>query len=107
MGYVYLIKEEESDDNKYKIGMTNKTLEERMNSLQIGNPNKLVLIDYYQSKNPRDIEKTLHNLLRNKNILREWFDLNDDDVKQFKSLCETIENNIKILSNNPYSPYRK
>ena len=105
MGFVYLIKEE-SNENKYKIGMTNKTLEQRMNSLQTGNPNKLTLINYHESKNPKAVEKTLHNFFRHKNILREWFDLDEDDINKFKPICEQVESNIQSLLDNPYTPYK-
>ena len=106
MGYVYLI-QEETDENKYKIGMTNRTLEKRMNSLQTGNPNKLTLISYYESKNPKAIETTLHRLFSSKKVLGEWFDLTEDDIKKFNPLCEQIEQNIKTLnSHNPFTPYK-
>lgn len=102
MGYVYLIGEEDNSNN-YKIGCTNKkNIEGRLNELQTGNPNKLVLVDYYQTEMPFKLEKMLHNHFKFNNSINEWFELEKDDVDSFQIICEKYQNIMNSLKDNPF-----
>ena len=102
MGYVYLIGED-SDSNNYKIGCTNKKkIEGRIDELQTGNPNKLVLVDYYQTDKPFKLEKMLHNHFKFNNSINEWFELEKDDVDSFHTICEKYQNIMNSLKDNPF-----
>ena len=101
MGFIYLIMEV-SDEERYKIGRTNTPIEQRMGNLQTGNPNELVLLDSFETKNPVLLEKMLHVKYRNKNVLNEWFDLDMDDIKGFQETCRRLDETIKSLKDNKF-----
>lgn len=102
MGYVYLIGEE-NEENKYKIGSTKcKDINKRLKQLQTGNSNPLYIKAYYETSKPFRLESMLHNKFKAYNVIGEWFELNDENVKKFKEECERYQNIINILKENPY-----
>jgi len=101
MGNVYLLMSTDSDGEKelFKIGITKSSVEKRIKSLSTGNPNKIVLIKSYNSKNYKEIEKWLHsryhiNKTESKN---EWFYLTDDEVMKFIDTCKKIDETISFI----------
>lgn len=70
-GYVYLIKSGEY----CKIGLTTTHPFERIKTLQIGNPEELVLITWFKTGNPFEDEQRLHRVLQDYHIRGEWFKL--------------------------------
>lgn len=100
---VYLINMEGTD--LYKIGVTQKSPERRMRQLQTGCPKKLVLVDFYGTGRPFQIEAALHRFLSHHKFISEdfnylqgeWFLLPYID---FQERCSTIEKNIEFLENN-------
>lgn len=102
MAYVYLIGEN-SESNFYKIGVTKKNnITERKKELQTGNPNELIIVDYFETTNPYKLEKMLHNHFWKNNELNEWFYLDNNNVSEFKSTCEKYQYIIDSLKNNPF-----
>jgi hypothetical protein len=105
MGIVYLIISGTTD--KYKIGVS-KNPKSRIRGLQTGNPLKLSIIDSYESDNYQTIETILHRFWKHKkyvpedfeNLKGEWFNLTNEDVKEFKEVCIKIEKNINHIQNN-------
>jgi hypothetical protein len=79
-GWIYLIQQEQT--NLYKIGFTqDHNIQARLSSLQVGNPNPLVLVGSFYTYSV-DIEKDLHAYLRQKekHVSGEWFELTAGDV---------------------------
>ena len=102
MGFVYLIGEE-NEENKYKIGSTKcKDINKRLKQLQTGNSNPLFIKSYFETSRPFRLESMLHNKFKEYNVIGEWFELNDENVKKFKEECEKYQNIINILKENPY-----
>lgn len=101
-GYVYLIGEWSNDKNHYKIGVTGGAIESRMKKLQTGNSNELAIVKYFQTKDYFKLEKLLHNHYFKNKIINEWFELNDDEVKSFLSVCEKYQKTIDYLLENNY-----
>lgn len=93
MKYVYLIK---NNDGKYKIGIA-KSPNKRLNQLQTGNPNKLIMVTSYQSINASKIETTLHNQYSHLKENGEWFNLSLTEEMDFIKNCEKIDNTINVL----------
>ena len=95
--YVYLL----SNDNiNYKIGIS-KNPNKRIKQLQTGNDQQLEIIKIYKSeKYFKKIEYTLHNTYAYKNVLNEWFQLDDVEITQFEDLCEKIENTFIFMDQN-------
>ena len=93
-GIVYLI----CDGDKFKIGVTTKTLEKRLRELQTGNPYELFVSNYYETDTPFKLETMLHN---------RYFNTNDDDtmmdLQKFNKFLdedlgtEEFKANVKIL----------
>lgn len=72
-GYVYFI----SDGRYVKIGVATGTVEERLKTLQTGNPNKLIVLNSLLVDNPFEVEANYHLLFKNKHVNGEWFDILD------------------------------
>lgn len=106
MGIVYLINIKNTD--LYKIGITKKTVEERIKSLQTGNPINIIIKETYESDMYQKIETIIHRRWKHKKYISEdfdylkgeWFRLTSDDIQQFKYQCENIENSINYLKEN-------
>ncbi len=95
--YIYLLSK---DNINYKIGVS-KNPKQRLSQLQTGNDNQLYIVKVYKSeKFYKKIEYTLHNTYGYKNILNEWFELDDHEITQFEALCQEIENNLIFLVEN-------
>ena len=94
--YIYLI----SDSNTYyyKIGISNNP-EKRLKQLSTGNQSKLKIIHKILCENYSAVEKALHNKYNFNKINLEWFELTDNDVENFPTLCESINNNINTIKN--------
>lgn len=106
MGYVYLILEvNEHGEEHHKIGISKNEPEKRLKQLQTGNPNRIDILKFYESKNYKHVEKWLHSRFYNKKTLaeNEWFKLLDDDVLKFIETCKKVDETINLLLNeNPF-----
>jgi hypothetical protein len=80
---VYLFKA----NNRYKIGMTSN-LKKRFINVQAHCPYLLELVWTLRTKDYKKLEKSLHNIYKNKRIHFEWFLLSDDDVNEIMSVTE-------------------
>ena len=105
-GVVYLITDWSSNPEKYKIGITKNSPEDRLKSLQTGSSGELVLLKTYESYNYRKIEGILHRGYKSYSTDggKEWFELPDKIVINFLKECNQIDSNIKMLkdSENPF-----
>ncbi len=102
MGYVYLIGMVEVP-GKYKIGSTrSKNIDKRLKQLQTGSSSELFVKDCYETEYPFKLEKMLHNRFKSSNLIGEWFELKENDINDFKSICEEKTNIIDSLKNNPF-----
>ena len=101
-GFVYLMGESNNSE-LYKIGATKKkNIDERKNELQTGNPNEIVVLDYFETTKPYKLEKILHNHFKKSNELNEWFRLDKENVKSFKKTCQYYQDIIDALTDNPF-----
>lgn len=100
MGYVYLI--QDSSNNVYKIGVTRVMDGNRLKKLQTGNSTQLYLLFYYQTQYPFRLETMLHNKYKEYNVLNEWYELPEEDVRNFLNTCSDMDEIIKSLKDNPF-----
>lgn len=77
---VYVI----TDGRYFKIGYTEGTVEARIDTLQTGNANRLILV--HQLAGGRALEKDLHAMYAEKRLSGEWFNLSNKDLKDIKDL---------------------
>jgi hypothetical protein len=102
MGFVYLIGEI-NNDNKYKIGSTRaKSINKRLKQLQTGNSNELFIKSFYETDKPFKLETMLHNRFKDNNVIGEWFEMKEDEIKTFTDVCDNFQNIINSLKENPY-----
>ena len=92
--YVYLI----SDINNYtyKIGISNNP-EKRLRTLQTGNDRILKIIHKVFCENYNDVETALHNKYSFLKVNGEWFELSEQDVKNFPESCKKMDENFKLI----------
>lgn len=79
-GYVYCI----SDGTAMKIGMSVGHPQNRLKSLQTGNPRLLELLAFKQVSDRVAAEVELHLKYQKSNILGEWFEYDKRILKEFK-----------------------
>lgn len=95
--FVYLIRCEEN--NYYKIGVT-KNIQRRLKQIQTGSPDKIYLVEKYESNYSYKIEKALHGFLSHYHRNNEWFELPLEEELKFLEMCKTIESNFIFLEQN-------
>ncbi len=102
MGKVYLIANEEW--TQFKIGISTKELDKRINSLKTGNGSEISLVKSFDTKHHRKVEKWMHNKHNSKRLVGEWFALNDDDIINFISDCQKAHDTFQYLidGGNPF-----
>jgi hypothetical protein len=102
MAYVYLLGDS-GQDNTFKIGVTRGKVEKRIKQLQTGNGEDIYLVNSYETNYPFFIERLLHTKLYPKQKRNEWFNLDANDIVNFKFYCEEIEKHAEALKDNPFS----
>lgn len=99
MGSVYLLGDREKE-GKYKIGCTRGSVENRIKKLQTGNSGEIYVVESFCTEYPFLVEKMLHTVYSNKNVLNEWYELDENDVKMFEDNFKKAEKNINALKDN-------
>ena len=102
MSKVYLIGIPE--ESRYKIGYTNRSIDNRVNEIQTGNPKKIEVLEIFETEHHIKVESWMHKIHHQKRMEGEWFELTDEDVKNFKQDCQKGHNMFKMLidSGNPF-----
>ena len=94
MGIVYLITSNYVD---FKIGVTTRPINERIRELQTSHPEKIDIIKFYKAENHNAVERWLHRKFNEKRLEGEWFQLDETDINQFESLCQSHDKVITLL----------
>lgn len=71
----------------YKIGYTNGSVAQRINSLQTGSFAKIVLALEIPSPNPAQLEREIHARYANKRVRGEWYRLSRQDIYDLRVLA--------------------
>lgn len=101
MGYIYLIENVIGNEVNHKIGFTTN-LVRRLKELKTGNPGTMDIINYYETKWNQKLEFGVHREFKTNNTKGEWFKLSDNDVHNFKSICEKLEDSYNFLYEHNY-----
>lgn len=75
MGYVYILE----SSNSYKIGRTKNEIKKRLQTLQTGSSNPILLKTSIQSNREDILESRLHQIFAIYRYQGEWFKLNNMD----------------------------
>lgn len=97
-GYVYLLGDS-GKEGVFKIGVTRGTIERRIKKLQTGNSGEIYIVDYFQTDHPFFIEKWMHIKYGRRNVMNEWFEMDLEDMKNFKKNCQKFEDLYNISHN--------
>lgn len=83
----------------YKIGVTKNNPELRVKQLQTGNPNKISVVNSYETPNYLKVEQWIHRKYFNSKTLarNEWRNLTNDEVMSFLIDCEKANETISVL----------
>lgn len=100
MGYIYLICD--PNQNVYKIGVTKNLVQDRIKKLQTGNASELHIIHTIETEYPFRLETMLHNKFKDKKVHGEWYSLSQDDITNFKNICNSFIDMIDSMKQNPY-----
>lgn len=100
MGYIYLICD--PNQNAYKIGVTRNLVQDRIKKLQTGNASELHMIHTVETEYPFRLETMLHNKFKDKKVHGEWYSLSQDDITNFKNICNSFIDMIDSMKQNPY-----
>lgn len=96
MKSVYLL---QSDDGFYKVGVSKKPAK-RVQQLQTGNAVNIKLIEVYETDDAFLLERSLKNRYAIYRVKGEWFDLPLEEELNFRTTCEMLDQNLKLLKNN-------
>jgi hypothetical protein len=88
MSYVYCIRNSKS--GKIKIGKGNNP-RRRLQTLQTGNADILILEGTIETDNPFKIEKILHRMFDAFRQGGEWFELSEKDNRLLQAIFKTVE----------------
>ncbi len=106
MGYVYLLLQiNVQGEETYKIGISKNDPELRVKQLQTGNPNKISVLQVYETDNHLKVEKWMHRkYFASKTLAKnEWRDLSNKDIISFLSDCKKADETIDFLKKtNPF-----
>ena len=98
-GFVYILCDS-SKDNTFKIGVTRGNIEKRIKKLQTGNSGEIFITSYQKCNHPFFVEKWLHLQYFGKKVLNEWFEMNIEDIKSFKTDCLKYDELYELTHNN-------
>lgn len=98
MFHIYLVCSEINGQKLHKIGYTRRTIEQRIKEFKTGNASEIYIVDSFQSEWGTKIESQLHKIYKSKKFEGEWFDLNTEDISNFKQHCQKIHENLTLIS---------
>jgi hypothetical protein len=103
------IRNPETNEMPYKIGITRGTIEDRYYGLGLKMPGKFETVFAYQFEDCNKTEQLLHGLLNKQRENGEWFTITDEQLKLVRANCELmggklvteeVENEIEIETEN-------
>jgi hypothetical protein len=81
-GFIYLIR---AENGYVKIGIT-RNIDNRLKTLETASPLQLELLKSKHVRNAPAIDRRLHKLYQDKRKRFEWFDLDDQEIKEIITL---------------------
>lgn len=93
-GFIYLVKQDSS--SFYKIGKSKKP-HKRLESLQIGSPVELIIVERYFSMDCGQLECLLHKYYKHYWVRGEWFDFPGSVVKDFLMIARELDGVVEDL----------
>ena len=60
------------------------------------------MIHTVETEYPFRLETMLHNKFKDKKVHGEWYSLSQDDITNFKNICNSFIDMIDSMKQNPY-----
>lgn len=95
---IYLARQENS--SLCKIGITKHDPKQRILQLQTGNAAPLILIETFVTNHDFLMEASIHAHFKLKRKEGEWFDLTNEEIEEFRTICEKKEALMDFLKEN-------
>jgi hypothetical protein len=89
------IRNPETNEKPYKIGITRKSVDDRYYGLGLKMPGKFKTLFAYEFVNCAKAEELIHGILNNKRVNGEWFNLNQKELDHIKATCEIMAGKLK------------
>ena len=80
-GHVYVVR----SGSRYKIGYTTGSVRQRVSSIQVGCPGKMILVCAIPVREPKKTEAGIHQFFADRRTRGEWYALTGHDVKNLKA----------------------
>jgi uncharacterized protein YlzI (FlbEa/FlbD family) len=84
------IRNPETNEKPYKIGITRKSVDDRYYGLGLKMPGKFKTLFAYEYDDCAKAEQLIHGILKNKRVNGEWFNLNQKELDHIKATCELM-----------------
>jgi hypothetical protein len=84
------IKNPQTQEMPYKIGITKKTVDERYYGLGLKMPGKFETLFAYELDDYANAEKIIHRIFDKYRVNGEWFNITPKDIELIKANCETM-----------------
>jgi predicted Zn-dependent peptidase len=84
------IRDTETNELLYKIGITKNQIDERYHSLGLKMPGKFETLFAYRLEDYAKAEQTIHQILHKYRENGEWFKLSQKELEHIKMTCELM-----------------
>jgi uncharacterized protein YlzI (FlbEa/FlbD family) len=84
------IRNPETNEKPYKIGITRKSVDDRYYGLGLIMPGEFKTLFAYKFENCAKAEQLIHDILIKKRVNGEWFNLNQKELDHIKATCELM-----------------
>jgi hypothetical protein len=85
------IRNPETNEKPYKIGITKSSVDDRYYGLGLKMPGEFKILFAYKIKNYEKAEIAIHSILEKHRIHGEWFQLSQKELDLIKMNCEAME----------------
>jgi len=89
------IREPQTNNKPYKIGITSTTVSDRYYGLGLKMPGEFKTVFAYKLKNFKEAEKAIHDILKSQfHVNGEWFNISQDEINLVENICKTMGGKI-------------
>ncbi|GHT99428.1 hypothetical protein FACS1894142_7000 [Spirochaetia bacterium] len=88
------IRNPETNEKPYKIGITKGTVADRYYGLDLKMPGKFQTLFAYKLNNYARAEQAIHEILNKHHVNGEWFSLSDELLKHIQQTCKIMDGEL-------------
>ena len=88
------IRDPETNEKIYKIGITKSSVDERYYGLGLKMPGEFETLFAYRIKDYAKAEQSIHSIFNKNCVNGEWFKLKKDDIDFIEEICKKMEGKL-------------